>query len=65
MKPYHRTDPPGRLSIPPRAFEAEKLASEGIRIRDIADRFGVSVPAVNKWLTAIRELRREEQRCQR
>ena len=56
-RPRH-TKLKGRLSVPARAYEAEKMAREGKKVREIADHFGVSQPSVNNWLKAVREERR-------
>jgi transposase len=59
-EPGHYLTLPGRLSIPTRAYEAEKLKSSGMKVKAIAEKYGVSEASVHKWLMAVREERRND-----
>lgn len=50
----------GRISVPTRAHEAYRLWKEGVPIREIAAREGVTYDAALKWVRAVREAKREE-----
>jgi transposase len=58
VPPYHRTKLPGALSVPARAYEAEKMVRDGKTAREVAKHFDVSEAAVRNWLEAVREERR-------
>jgi hypothetical protein len=43
----------GRVSIPPRAWEAYTLWQQGLTPKVLATRYGVSTKAVHQWIKAI------------
>jgi transposase len=55
--PGHYNILPGKLSIPARAYEAEKLKREGLTAKVLAERFDVSEATIWQWLKHVREER--------
>jgi uncharacterized protein YjcR len=49
----------GRQSVPSRAREAYALHVAGAKLADLAVKYGVSVRAVDGWMRAVREERRD------
>jgi uncharacterized protein YjcR len=49
----------GRQSVPSRAREAYALHVAGAKLTELADKYGVSVRAVDGWMRAVREDRRD------
>jgi len=56
--PEHRTY--GRQSVPERAWEAWELYKANTKLKDIATKFQVSIPAVRNWITAVREANKDK-----
>jgi uncharacterized protein YjcR len=58
--PAHKTC--GRQSVPSRAREAYALHVAGAKLADLAVKYGVSERAVDGWMRAVREDRRDRLR---